>query len=138
MPSGCEISGSIPDKTAYPPQLPRDFSPDSSEIWPTPKQFLASRQRSELYHIFRLVARGYQPLARARERNLSVSSSKCPRTCGSIETKNTKTVLVLDGQAEANVAAKFFVSREDEVRVRRRGKTRRVEAYRIENVECKM
>ena len=40
--------------------------------------------------------------------------------------KNPKTVLVLDGQAEANVAARFFVSREDEVRVRRRGEARRV------------
>ena len=41
--------------------------------------------------------------------------------------KNTKIVLVLDGQSEANVAAKLFVSREDEVCVRRRGETRRAE-----------
>ena len=46
--------------------------------------------------------------------NRSVGSSKCPRTYGSIATQGNKTVLVLDGQAEANVAAKFFVSREDE------------------------
>ena len=39
-----------------------------------------------------------------------------------------KTVLVLDGQTEANEVAKLFVSREDEVRVRRRGETHRVEA----------
>ena len=52
--------------------------------------------------------------------------------------KNTKTVLVLANQAEANGAAKLFVLGEGPFRVRRRGENRRVEAYRIENVECKM
>jgi len=33
----------------------------------------------------------------------------------SIMAQSNKTVLVLDGQAEANGAARFFVSREDEV-----------------------
>ena len=39
--------------------------------------------------------------------------------------QRNKTVLLLDGQAEANGTANFFVFREDEVRVRRRGETRR-------------
>ena len=58
----------------------------------------------------------------------SVCSSKCPRTCGSIATQGNKTVLVLDGQAEANGTARLFVLGEGPFRVRRRGETRRVEA----------
>ena len=42
--------------------------------------------------------------------------------------KNTKTVLFLRNQKQSNEGAKLFVFREDEVRVRRRGETRRVEA----------
>ena len=45
-----------------------------------------------------------------------------------IASHGNKTVLVLDGQAEANGAAKLFVFREDEVRVRQRGETRMGEA----------
>ena len=41
VPSGCEISGSISDKTAYPPQNRRDFSPASPEIWLSKRRFLA-------------------------------------------------------------------------------------------------
>ena len=54
--------------------------------------------------------------------------SKHGSSAAPIAAQGNKTVLVLDGQAEANGAARFFVSREDEVRVRRRGETRRVEA----------